>query len=99
MKPRSPHDLRRTARTNMARVGVLDEVAEEVLNQIKPRVVEVNNKYRYDREKQEALEKCEDPLLEILKDEPFANEDLSGTTRSPEQDIWRLPPPSHLGPK
>jgi integrase len=45
MKPWSPHDLRRTARTNMARVGVLDEVAEEVVNHIKPGVVGVYNKY------------------------------------------------------
>jgi len=51
MKPWSPHDLRRTARTNMARVGVLDEVGEEVINHIKPGIVGVYNKYRYDNEK------------------------------------------------
>lgn len=66
MKPWSPHDLRRTARTNMARVGVLDEVAEEVVNHIKPGIVGVYNKYRYDKEKQEALEKWESLLLDIL---------------------------------
>jgi len=32
MKPWSPHDLRRTARTNMARLGILDEIGEEVIN-------------------------------------------------------------------
>ena len=47
MKPWSPHDLRRTARTNMARVGVLDEVGEEVVNHIKPGVVGVYNNYRF----------------------------------------------------
>ena len=57
MKPWSPHDLRRIARTNMARGGVLDEVAEEVVNHIKLGVVGVYNKFRYDTEKQEALEK------------------------------------------
>lgn len=67
MKPWSPHDLRRTARTNMARVGVLDEVGEEVVNHIKPGVVGVYNKYRYDNEKKEALLKWEGLLLEILK--------------------------------
>lgn len=66
MKPWSPHDLRRTARTNMARVGVLDEVGEEVVNHIKPGVVGVYNKYRYDKEKQDALLKWEALLLEIL---------------------------------
>ena len=66
MKPWSPHDLRRTARTNMARVGVLDEVGEEVVNHIKPGVVGVYNKYRYDNEKKEALLKWESLLIQIL---------------------------------
>jgi len=70
MKPWSPHDLRRTARTNMARVGVLDEVGEEVMNHIKPGVVGVYNKYRYDEEKKIALQKWEVLLLEILKTKP-----------------------------
>jgi len=72
MKPWSPHDLRRTARTNMARVGVLDEVGEEVVNHTKPGVVGVYNKYRYDNEKKDALLKWEGLLLEILKNEPVA---------------------------
>lgn len=72
MKPWSPHDLRRSARTNMARVGVLDEVGEEVINHIKPGVVGVYNKYRYDKEKEAALLKWEGLLLEILKTKPVA---------------------------
>ena len=67
MKPWSPHDLRRTARTNMARAGVSDEIGEEVINHIKPGIVGVYNKYRYDKEKQEALKKWERFLLKILK--------------------------------
>ena len=70
MKPWSPHDLRRTARTNMARVGISDEVGEEVVNHIKPGVVGVYNKYRYDKEKEAALLKWEGLLLEILKNKP-----------------------------
>jgi len=77
MKPWSPHDLRRTARTNMARVGVLDEVGEEVVNHIKPGVVGVYNKYRYDNEKKEALLKWESLLLEILKTKPVTAEDFA----------------------
>jgi integrase len=72
MKPWSPHDLRRTARTNMARVGVSDEVGEEVVNHMKPGVVGVYNKYRYDNEKKDALLKWESLLLEILKTKPAA---------------------------
>jgi integrase len=76
MKPWSPHDLRRTARTNMARVGVLDEVGEEVVNHIKPGVVGVYNKYRYDKEKKDALLKWEGLLLEILKNKPVSTGDI-----------------------
>ena len=77
MKPWSPHDLRRTARTNMARVGVSDEVGEEVVNHTKPGVVGVYNKYRYDNEKKDALLKWENLLLEILKAKPATAEDVA----------------------
>ena len=77
MKPWSPHDLRRTARTNMARVGILDEVGEEVVNHIKPGVVGVYNKYRYDNEKKDALLKWEALLLEILKNKSGTTEDIA----------------------
>ena len=77
MKPWSPHDLRRTARTNMARVGVSDEVGEEVVNHIKPGVVGVYNKYRYDNEKKEALQKWEILLLKILENkQPNSQTDI-----------------------
>jgi integrase len=72
MKPWSPHDLRRTARINMARVGVSNEIGEEVINHIKPGIVGVYNKYRYDKEKQEALQKWEGFLLKILKTKSVA---------------------------
>jgi len=65
-----PHDLRRTARTNMARVGVNDDVGEEVINHKKGRMVGVYNKFRYDDQKQEAMEKWEGLLLEILSKPP-----------------------------
>ena len=77
MKPWSPHDLRRTARTNMARVGISDEVGEEVVNHIKPGVVGVYNKYRYDKEKKDALLKWEGLLLEILENKPASTEDIA----------------------
>lgn len=66
MTPWTPHDLRRTARTNMPRVGVSDEHAEEVLNHTKPGIIGVYNKYRYDNEKKTALLKWEALLLDIL---------------------------------
>jgi integrase len=66
MTPWTPHDLRRTARTNMPRVGVSDEHAEEILNHTKPGIIGVYNKYRYDNEKKSALLKWETLLLELL---------------------------------
>lgn len=66
MTPWTPHDLRRTARTNMPRVGVSDEHAEEILNHTKPGIIGVYNKYRYDNEKKTALLKWESLLLDIL---------------------------------
>ena len=66
MTPWTPHDLRRTARTNMPRVGVSDEHAEEILNHTKPGIIGVYNKYRYDNEKKAALLKWEALLLELL---------------------------------
>ena len=66
MTPWSPHDLRRTARTNMPRVGVSDEHAEEVLNHTKPGIIGVYNKYRYDNEKKAALIAWEEFLLTLL---------------------------------
>jgi integrase len=63
----TPHDLRRTARTNMSRIGVSDEVAEEVINHKKSKLVGTYNKYGYETEKQEALIKWGGFLRGILK--------------------------------
>jgi integrase len=45
MTPWTPHDLRRTARTVMARIGIPDEYAEEVLNHSKVGIKKVYNTY------------------------------------------------------
>lgn len=70
----TPHDLRRTAATFMAEAGEMDEVIDAVLNHVKKGVIKVYNLYRYDKEKQAALEKWELKLREIT-----ANEDSSQT--------------------
>lgn len=62
----SPHDLRRTARTHMARIGIPDEHAEAVLNHAKKGMVQVYNQYMYDDEKKTALLRWEAELLRIL---------------------------------
>jgi len=56
MEPFTPHDLRRTAATFMAKAGEMDEVIDAVLNHTKAGIIKVYNQYRYDKEKQIALE-------------------------------------------
>ncbi len=62
----TPHDLRRTAATFMAESGELDEVIDAVLNHSKQGIIKVYNLYRYDKEKQNALESWERKLLSII---------------------------------
>lgn len=64
----TPHDLRRTAATFMAESGELDEVIDAVLNHSKQGIIKVYNLYRYDREKQKALETWERKLLSIISE-------------------------------
>lgn len=52
----TPHDLRRTAATFMAESGEPDAVIDALLNHVKQGVIKVYNQYRYDKEKQAALE-------------------------------------------
>jgi integrase len=66
------HDLRRTATTFMAQLGVAPHVAEAVLNHssgIVSGVAGVYNRYSYLKEKQDALDLWADKLEAIVKDE------------------------------
>lgn len=62
----TPHDLRRTARTKMAEIGIINDHAEAVLAHAKPGMVSVYNQYEYWPEKQAALIKWEAELLRIV---------------------------------
>jgi len=62
----TPHDLRRTARTEMARIGVPEEHAEAVLNHKKQGIVKVYNLHQYADEKKAALLLWEAELLRIV---------------------------------
>jgi len=52
----TPHDLRRTTATFMAQSGEMDEVVDAVLNHAKQEVIKVYNQFKYDVQKQQALE-------------------------------------------
>lgn len=62
----TPHDLRRTGATHLAEIGYSDEVIGAVLNHTRPGVTPIYNRYRYDKEKRQALEAWSRKLDAIL---------------------------------
>lgn len=56
----APHDLRRTARTQLAVLGCPDEVAEAVIGHMPHGIRGVYNLHEYDRERREWLNKLSD---------------------------------------
>ncbi len=72
MKPWVVHDLRRTARSLMARAGVRSEIAERVLGHLIQGVEGTYDRYEYIKEKREALEKLAE-LIEVILADKTAN--------------------------
>jgi len=64
--PFTPHDLRRTMATGLAKLRISDEVIDAVLNHAKPGIVRVYNVHNYDEEKKAALLKWEEKLLGLI---------------------------------
>jgi integrase len=67
MPPWILHDLRRTARSLMARTGVRPDVAEQVLGHKIPGVAGVYNRHQYRDEKADALRRLAALIAEIVK--------------------------------
>jgi len=65
----TPHDLRRTGATCMAQMKISDEVIDAILDHAKMGVIKVYNQYKYDDEKQVALESWERKLRSIITGE------------------------------
>ena len=61
----TPHDLRRTCRTQLADLGVAHHVSEKVLGHVDNSVAGVYDRYSYWDERTEALDAWSDRLLEI----------------------------------
>jgi integrase len=70
LKPWRIHDLRRTARTNLAALGVPDLVAEMILGHAKRGLQRVYDQHRYEPEMREALEKWAARLRSIVTPPP-----------------------------
>ena len=62
----TPHDLRRTAATFMAESGEMDEVIDAVLSHAKQGIIRVYNQFKYDAQKQAALESWARRLTSII---------------------------------
>jgi len=69
----TPHDLRRTAATQMSELGFHDEVIDAVLNHQKQGIIATYNRNRYDKEKQQALEAWERRLISITTEVDRSN--------------------------
>jgi integrase len=63
----TPHDLRRTARTGMARLGVPETVAERVINHMPDGTVKVYDLHTYLDEKRDALNKWAAHVESVVK--------------------------------
>lgn len=63
----SPHDLRRTSRTLLAKMGCPEEVGEAILGHVTPGVAGVYNRYRYDAEKLQWLQRLAERLEAIVQ--------------------------------
>ena len=64
------HDLRRTARTNLASLGVSPFIAELILGHQQKGVHKVYDVHRYQAEKREALERWANRLRDIVTPPP-----------------------------
>ncbi|WP_156499452.1 site-specific integrase, partial [Oleiphilus sp. HI0061] len=62
-----PHDLRRTAATKMAGIGVAIHVVEKILNHTMGGVMEVYNRYDYWEERVEALDRWAEEVEGIIE--------------------------------
>lgn len=62
----TPHDLRRTMRTQLAPLGIRDELAERVIGHMQDRLTQTYNVHRYREEKRRALDGWAARLDEIV---------------------------------
>lgn len=61
------HDLRRTASTNMTSIGIRRKTVSRVLNHLERDVTRLYDRYSYDREKREALDRLAVELVAIVE--------------------------------
>ena len=67
------HDLRRTVRTGLGKLGVQPHVAEAVLNHLPPKLIRTYDRNTYAAEKRDALDKWATHLKTIVAQANGAN--------------------------
>ena len=73
LRPFTPHDLRRTCRTGLARLGVDRVVAECVLGHRMPGVAGIYDRHDYVPEMRAALQRWADHVERIVSGEALGN--------------------------
>jgi len=67
------HDLRRTVRTGIDKLGILPHICEAVLNHLPPKLVRTYNRNTYENEKRKALDTWAHHLKTIAAQPTGAN--------------------------
>jgi len=67
------HDLRRTVRTGIDKLGTLPHICEAVLNHLSPKLVRTYNRNTYENEKRTALNNWAQHLKVIVAQAAGAN--------------------------
>jgi integrase len=62
----TPHDLRRTAASHMAGMGIPRLVISKILNHVEPGITAIYDRHTYDPEKREGLDTWATRLREIV---------------------------------
>jgi integrase len=62
------HDLRRTARTGLGKIGVAPHIAELVINHVRGGVEAIYDRHRYEREIKQALAQWADYVLAVVEE-------------------------------
>ena len=76
LPPWTVHDLRRTAVTGMAEIGIAPHIVEAVVNHVsghKGGIAGVYNKAKYSPEKRAALQRWADHVERLVSGQPAAN--------------------------
>lgn len=66
----TPHDLRRTAASHMAGVGIPRLVISKILNHVEPGITAIYDRHSYDTEKRESLAKWSKAIAAIISANP-----------------------------